>query len=153
MIDVLMLAGAVSQVAGAISSSVQAGKDLTSIMPLAGRLAKLDSEIQLADAGKHRSFISKLGAPAEEAMAIAQAKAKHKEAMDELRSVCRLYGPSGFWDSFQKELTAARVRHKEELERKAKARDQLVWGISLTFGVLIFLAGTAAMIYFAAELA
>jgi hypothetical protein len=151
MIDVLMLAGAVSTVAKAISSSVKAGKDLTSIIPQVGKLAKLDSEIQLADAGKHKSFIGKLGAPAEEAMAIAQAKAKHKEAMDELRSVCRLYGPSGFWDSFQRELAAARVRHKKELEAKAKVRDQIVATISAIFGILVAISGTSLMLYAVAE--
>lgn len=149
MIEVMALASSVSTIAGAISSAVKAGKDFNSIIPLAGRLAKLDCEIQMADNGKHKSFLGKLGSTTEEAFAIADAKAKHKQAMDELRSICRLYGPVGFYDSFQKELVAARKRHKEELERQAETRDKIVWGITMTIGVLVFIAGVAGMIYVA----
>ena len=42
MIEVLALAGAVTKIAGGISSAVKAGKDLNSLMPSFGKLAKLD---------------------------------------------------------------------------------------------------------------
>jgi hypothetical protein len=64
----------------------------------------------------------------------------HKEAMETLRSHCRLYGPP-------REQAEARKRQKEALEAQAAARDRLFWGISLTLGITIFLAGTAAMIW------
>jgi hypothetical protein len=49
MIEVLALAGAVTKIAGAVSSAVKAGGDVADLLPHFGRLAKLDSEIQLAE--------------------------------------------------------------------------------------------------------
>jgi hypothetical protein len=72
---------------------------------------------------------------------------KHKEAMDELRQTCRLFGPPGMWDLVVKEQAAARQRHKDALELQAKKRDQLFWGLSLAVGVIIFLGGTGVMIW------
>ena len=145
MIEVLALASAVSQISGAISSAITAGKDVSSLMPKFGELAKLESEIQLAENGKHKGPLGRLSSSEEEGFAIAQAKMKHKEAMDELRSACQLYGPPGMWDLVVKEQAAARQRHKEELEKQAAARDKLFWGLSLTAGVLVFIIGLAAM--------
>jgi len=71
----------------------------------------------------------------------------HKEAMETLRSHCRLYGPPGMWDLVVREQAEARKRQKEALEAQAAARDRLFWGISLSLGVLIFVSGTAAMIW------
>ena len=51
MIEVLALASAVSTVAGGISSAVQAGKDVGSILPQFGKLAKLEADIHLAEKG------------------------------------------------------------------------------------------------------
>ena len=145
MIEVLALAGAVTKVAGAVSSAVKAGSDVADLLPNFGKLAKLDSEIQLAEKGKHKGPLGRLSSSEEEGFAIAQAKMKHKEAMDELRSACQLYGPPGMWDLVVKEQAAARQRHKEALEQRAAARDKLFWGLSLTAGVLIFIIGLAAM--------
>ena len=44
-------------------------------------------------------------------------------------------------------MAEARKRHKEALEEQAKRRDQMFWGLSLTAGVLIFIAGIAFMIW------
>ena len=41
MIEVLALASAVSSIAGGISSAIQAGKDVNSVMPAFGKLANL----------------------------------------------------------------------------------------------------------------
>ena len=92
MIEVLALAGAVTKIAGAVSSAVKAGGDVADLLPHFGKLAKLDSEIQLAEKGKHKGPLGRLSSSEEEGFAIAQAKMKHKEAMDELRSACQLYG-------------------------------------------------------------
>src|SRR5210317_607721 len=147
MIEVLALAGAVTKIAKGISSAVQAGKDVNSLMPHFGKLAKLEADIAVAESGRHKGPLGRLTSSEEEGFAIAQAKMKHKEAQNELREVCRLYGPPGMWDLVVKEQAAARVRHKEALEAQAKARDRLFWGISLTIGVLLFLGGTGAMIW------
>lgn len=145
MIEVLALAGAVTKIAGAVSSAVKAGGDVADLLPHFGKLAKLDSEIQLAEKGRHKGPLGRLSSSEEEGFAIAQAKMKHKECMDELRSACQLYGPPGMWDLVVREQAAARQRHKEALEQQAAARDKLFWGLSLTAGVLIFIIGLGAL--------
>ena len=90
MIEVLALAGMVTKVAGSISSAIKAGKDVNSIMPAFGKLANLESEINLAESGKHKSPLGRLTSSEEEGFAIAQAKMAHKKALSELRSMCRL---------------------------------------------------------------
>ena len=147
MIEVLALAGAVSQIAGSISAAVKAGRDVSDLLPHFGRLAKLDADIQAAEAGKHKGPLGRLTSSEEEGFAIAQAKMKHKEATDMLRETCQLFGPPGMWDLVQKEQAAARKRQQEAIEMQAKQRDQMFWGISVVLGVLIFVGGCVAMIY------
>ena len=114
---------------------------MSSIMPMFGKLAGLEAEIQAAEKGRHKGPLRRLTSSEEEGFAIAQAKMKHKEAMDELRSICMLYGPPGMWDLVVKEQAAARKRQQERLEEEAKARDQLFWGIGITLGIIIFIGG------------
>lgn len=147
MIEVLALAGAVTKIAGAVSSAVKAGGDVADLLPHFGKLAKLEADIGLAEQGRHKGPLGRLTSSEEEGFAIAQAKMKHKECMDELRSACQLYGPPGMWDLVVKEQAAARQRHKEALELQAKQRDRLFWGISLVVGVVIFVGGVAGMIW------
>ena len=147
MIEVLALAGAVTKIAGGISSAVQAGRDVHTLMPHFGKLAKLEADINLAEQGRHKGPLGRLTSTEEEGFAIAQAKMAHKDAMDTLRSHCKLYGPPGMWDLVVKEQAAARIRQKEALEAQAAARDKLFWGITIALGVVIFLAGTFIMIW------
>jgi len=147
MIEVLALAGAVTKIAGGISSAVQAGRDVHTLMPHFGKLAKLEADINLAEQGRHKGPLGRLSSSEEEGFAIAQAKMAHKDAMDTLRSHCKLYGPPGMWDLVVKEQAAARMRQKEALEAQAAARDKLFWGITIALGVVIFLAGTSLMIW------
>ena len=147
MIEVLALAGAVTKIAGAVSSAVKAGSDVADLLPHFGKLAKLEADIGIAEQGRHKGPLGRLTSSEEEGFAIAQAKMKHKECMDELRSACQLYGPPGMWDLVVKEQAAARQRHKEALELQAKQRDRLFWGISLVVGVVIFVGGVAGMIW------
>lgn len=147
MIEVLALAGAVSQIAGAISSGIQAGRDVGSLLPSFGKLASLEAEITLAEQGRHKGPLGRLSSSEEEGFAIAQAKMKHKEAMDQLRSMCHLYGPPGMWDLVVREQTAARIRRQKLLEEESAARDKLFWILSLSFGIFIFVAGVSLMIW------
>ena len=119
MIEVLALASAVSSIAGSISSAIQAGKDVNSIMPAFGKLASLEAEISIAESGRHKGPLGRLTSSEEEGFAIAQAKMKHKEVMDELRSVCRLFGPPGMWEIVVREQTAARIRRQQALDDEA----------------------------------
>ena len=120
MIDVLAFAGAVMTVAGAISASVKAGCDVSDLLPHFGNLAKLDAEIEAAEADKHKGPLGRLASSEQEGFAIAQAKMKYKEAQAELKSACQLYGPTGMWDLVVKEQAAARKRQQEAFEAQAR---------------------------------
>ena len=147
MIEVLALASAISSIAGSVSSAVKAGKDVGSILPQFGKLAKLEADIHACENGRHKGPLGRLSSTEEEGFAIANAKMKHKEAMDELRSVCRLYGPPGMWEQVVKEQGLARGRQKKLLEAEAARRDTIFWFVSLAIGVLCFLVGSSVMIW------
>ena len=152
MIEVLALASAVKAISGAISAAVKAGRDATSLMPEFGKLAKLDAEIRLAETGKHKGFLGRLSSSEEEGFAIAEAKMAHKQAVDDLRSVCQLYGPPDMWQTVLREQAAARVRHSKALKDQANQRDKIVYIISMVFGAMLFLILTALMIFGASTL-
>ena len=153
MIEVLALASAVSTIAGSISSAIQAGKDVNSIMPAFGKLASLEAEIGIAEKGRHKGPLGRLTSTEEEGFAIAQAKMKHKEVTDELRSICRLYGPPGMWESVVHEQAKARKRRKDALEEEAAKRDRIFYFITVVVGVLLFSLGTGGLFWGAAILA
>jgi len=152
MIEVLALAGAVKAVSGAISAAVKAGKDATSLMPEFGRLAELDADIKLAESGKHKGFLGKLTSTEAEGFAIAEAKLAHKQAVDDLRSVCRLYGPPDMWETVLREQAAARVRHATALKAQADKRGKIVAIISMTFGAVLFFILSGLIIFGASTL-
>ena len=60
MIEVVALAGAINSISGAITSSIQAGRSLSQLAPQVAKLGALDSQIQAAEAGKHKGILSKL---------------------------------------------------------------------------------------------
>ena len=153
MIEVLALASAVSTISNSISNAVKAGRDVGSVLPAFGKLAKLEADISLAEKGKHKGPLGRLTSTEAEGFAIARAKMAHKQAMDDLRSVCRLYGPSGMWDVVVKEQAAARRRRKEALEEQARKRDRLFYGLTISLAVSVFFLGTAGLFWGAAILA
>ena len=153
MIEVLALASAVSTIAGGISSAIQAGKDVNSVMPAFGKLANLEAEIGIAERGRHKGPLGRLTSTEEEGFAIAQAKMKHKEVTDELRSICRLYGPPGMWESVVHEQAKARKRRKDALEAEAAKRDRIFYFLTVLFGIVLFALGTAGLFWGAAILA
>ena len=153
MIEVLALASAVSTVASSISSAIQAGKDVNSVMPAFGKLANLEAEIGIAERGRHKGPLGRLTSTEEEGFAIAQAKMKHKEVTDELRSICRLYGPPGMWESVVHEQAQARKRRKDALEAEAAKRDRIFYFITVIIAVLVFALGTGGLFWGAAILA
>tara|TARA_R110001599_G_scaffold162297_2_gene351458 strand:+ start:29 stop:502 length:474 start_codon:yes stop_codon:yes gene_type:complete len=153
MIEVLALASAVSTIAGGISSAIKAGKDVNSVMPAFGKLANLEAEIGIAEKGRHKGPLGRLTSTEEEGFAIAQAKMKHKEVTDELRSVCRLYGPPGMWESVVHEQAQARKRRKDALEAESAKRDKLFYLLTVIACVIIFGLGTAGLFWGAAILA
>ena len=153
MIEVLALASAVSTVASSISSAVQAGKDVGSILPAFGKLAKLEADIHIAESGRHKGPLGRLTSSEEEGFAIAQAKMKHKECMEELRSICMLYGPPNMWQTVVREQAAARKRRKDFLDAQAAKRDRMFYFITVSLAVIVFGLGTGGLLYGAAILA
>ena len=77
MIEVLALAGAVTKIAGGISSAIKAGKDINGVMGSFGQLAKLESEIHLAESGKHKGPLGRMTSSE------AEARKRHKLALEE----------------------------------------------------------------------
>jgi len=153
MIEVLALASAVSTIAGSISSAVQAGKDVGSVLPAFGKLAKLEADIHIAESGRHKGPLGRLTSTEEEGFAIANAKMKHKEAIDSLRSICQLYGPPGMWETVIREQAAARKRRADFLNAQAQKRDKIFYLATVIIAVLVFALGTAGLFWGAAILA
>ena len=153
MIEVLALAGAVSKIASSISSAIQAGKDVNSIMPQFGKLADLEADIGMAESGKHKTPLGRLSGNTQEAYAIASAKMAHKEAMNQLRSDCRLYGSPGLWDSVVFEIAESRKRRKKALEEQAEKRDRIFYFLSIAIAIVVVSLGSAGLIWVAAILA
>jgi multidrug resistance efflux pump len=147
MIEVLALAGAVTKIATSVSSAVRAGKDITSVMPAFGKLANLEAQINIAEAGRHKGPLGRLTSTEEEGFAIAQAKMKYKQVQDELRSVCHLYGPPGMWDLVVREQSAARLRKKKALEEEAERRDKLFWILSVAAGIVFFFIASGLLLW------
>ena len=123
MIEILTLAASVTKVAGAISSGIKAGKDLSSLMPQIGKLGQLDAEIQIAESGQHKGVIGKLTSTEQDAYAISQAKLAHKRAMNELRSHMTLFGELGSWEAFQREIECNAADAQIYLNCKLKRKD------------------------------
>ena len=153
MIEVLALASAVGTVSKSISSAVKAGKDIGSVLPAFGKLANLEADIALAESGKHKGPLGRLTSSEAEGFAIAQAKMAHKQAMDDLRSVCRLYGPAGMWESVVFEQAQARKRRKDALEAYAKRRDNIFYGLTLALCISVAVLGSLGLVWVAAILA
>lgn len=153
MIEVLALASAVSTIAGSISSAVQAGKDVGSVLPAFGKLAKLEADIHIAESGRHKGPLGRLSSTEKEGFAIANAKMKHKEAIDNLRSICQLYGPPGMWETVIREQAAARKRRADFLNAQAQKRDKIFYLVTVIIAVLAFALGTAGLFWGAAILA
>lgn len=141
MIEILTLAASVTKVAGAISSGIKAGRDVASLMPMIGKLGELDAEIQIAETGQHKGVISKLTSTEQDAFAISQAKLSHKRAMNELRSYMMLFGETGSWETFQRELGIQRRRKADLLKLQAKKKRRQEMMIALAVFAIMVISG------------
>ena len=148
MIEVVALAGAINSISGAITSSIQAGRSLHQLAPNIAKLGALDSQVQMAQAGKHKGILSKLTSTESEAFSIAQAKMAHKKAMEKMRETMLLFGESGMWESFNKELADARARKKRQLEELSKIRKRNELIIACIIGAVFFGIGSYGAIYY-----
>ena len=69
---------------------------------------------------------------------MAQAKMAHKQAMKKMRETMLLFGESGMWESFNKELADARARKKRQLEELSKIRKRNELIIACVIGAVLF---------------
>ena len=148
MIEVVALAGAINSISGAITSSLQAGRSLSQLTPHISKLGALDSQIQIAQAGKHKGILSKLTSTESEAFAITQAKMAHKNAMEKIRETMQLFAPFGTWEAFNKELADARVRKKKQLEELSRIRKRNELTVACIIGAVVFGLGSYGAVYY-----
>jgi len=147
IIEIMALAGAVTKVGGAISTAIKAGKDINALIPLAGKLGDLDAQIQVAETKGQKGYLGKLTSTEQEAMAITQAKMKHREVFEQLRSAMMIYGRPGTWETFCAEQAKIRARKAEALKEagRRKKKLELYAGIFVVF--LIVGGGAAALVW------
>ena len=106
------------------------------------------ARVQAAEAGKHKGILSSLTSTEAEALAITQAKMAHKQAMEKLRETMLLFGETGTWEAFNKNLADARARKKRQLEELSRIRKTKELIAALIIGALVFGGGSYAAVYF-----
>lgn len=147
VIEIMALAGAVAKVGGAISTAIKAGKDINALIPLAGKLGDLDAQIQVAETKGHKGYLGKLTSTDQEAMAITQAKMKHREVFAELRSAMMIYGRPGTWETFCSEQARIRARKAEALKQAGIKKKKIEMYVGITLAVLVLGGGAIGLIY------
>lgn len=131
MIDPISAFAAVSAASSAISSAIKAGKDLSSLSGQISRYAKAEAELNFGASRKKNSVFSKLTGAEQAGIDEFFRKEELDRMRSELRSIFNLYGKHGQWERLQAEIARQRQIQKEELEKRAKARDALILWTSI----------------------
>lgn len=152
MIDPMSAFAAVSAASGAISSAIKAGKDLSSLSGPISKYAKAEAELNFGATRKKNSLFSKMTGAEQAGIDEFFRQEELNSLRDEMRSIFMLYGKPGAWERLQAEIARQRQIQKEELERRAKIRDQIImWtviplmliaGAALLYVFISFLKGT-----------
>jgi len=137
MIDPITAFSAISAATGAISSAINAGKDISSLGGPIARYAKAEAELQVGAKQKRNSIFSKIGGVEENAINDFFKKEEVAQARAKLREMFMLYGKQGQWERLQAEIARQRKLQMEAIEEETrkKARNQsiiLVGVISLS---------------------
>ena len=72
----------------------------------------------------------------------------HKQAMEKLRETMLLFGETGTWESFNKNLADARARKKKQLEELSRIRKRNELIAACLIGAAVFAVGSYIAIYF-----
>ncbi len=131
MIDPMSAFAAVSAASSAISGAIKAGKDLSSLSGPISRYAKAEAELNFGASRKKNSVFSKLTGAEQAGIDEFFRKEELDRMRSELRSIFNLYGKHGQWERLQAEIARQRQIQKEELEKRAKARDALILWTSI----------------------
>ena len=143
MIDPISAFSMISSAAGAISGSIKAGKDLSSLSGPISRYAKAEAQLNFGAARKKKSIFSKMTGAEQAGIDEFFRKEELDSLRAEMRSIFLLYGKPGAWERLQAEIARQRQMQKDELERRARVRDAIImWTV-----IPAFLIAAAAVLY------
>ena len=145
MIDPMSAFAAVSAASSAISSAVKAGKDLHSLSGPISKYAKAEAELNFGATRKKNSLFSKMTGAEQAGIEAFFKQEELNHLRSELRSIFQIYGKPGAWERLQAEIARQRAEQKEELERRARVRDAIIFWTVLP---VIFIAGAAVLYLF-----
>jgi hypothetical protein len=143
MIDPISAFSMISSAAGAISGSIKAGKDLSSLAGPISRYAKAEAELNFGAARKKKSIFSKMTGAEQAGIDAFFKQEQLDELRKEMRSIFQIYGKPGAWERLQAEIARQRQIQKDELERRAKVRDAIILWTALPAIVI----GGAGLLY------
>jgi len=126
MIDPISAFSIISSAAGAISGSIKAGKDLSSLSGPISRYAKAEAQLNFGAARKKKSIFSKMTGAEQAGIDSYFRQIELDNLRKEMREVITIYGKPGAWQALQAEIARQRQIQKEELERRAKVRDAII---------------------------
>tara|TARA_R100001460_G_scaffold2629_1_gene8389 strand:- start:16902 stop:17363 length:462 start_codon:yes stop_codon:yes gene_type:complete len=141
MIDPLTAFSAVSAASSAISSAIQAGRDISSLSGPISKYAKAEAQLQVGAKRKKNSLFSKIGNVEGNAVDEFFKKEEVAETRAKLREMFMLYGKPGQWQRLQAEIARQRKMQMEaiEEEQKRQARNKAITiVVFLTIGVAVF---------------
>ena len=144
MIDPMTAFSIISSASGAISSAIQAGKDMSSIAPKIKQMAEAEAELQFGASKKKNGFFSKFRPVDNNAIDEFFRKEEQKQAMDQLRETVMLYGRAGQWERLSAEIARHRAIHKNMLEHRAKQKQQMITmlvGGAAILGIAVMVIG------------
>ena len=126
MIDPISAFSMISSAAGAISGSIKAGKDLSSLSGPISRYAKAEAQLNFGAARKKKSIFSKMTGAEQAGIDSYFRQIELDNLRKEMREVITIYGKPGAWQALQAEIARQRQMQKDELERRAKVRDAII---------------------------
>ena len=126
MIDPISAFSMISSAAGAISGSIKAGKDLSSLSGPISRYAKAEAQLNFGAARKKKSIFSKMTGAEQAGIDEFFRKEELDQMRKQMREIFMIYGKPGSWERLQAEIARQRQMQKDELERRAKVRDAII---------------------------
>ena len=145
MIDPMTAYAAITSAAGAISSAIKAGRDLSSLSGQITKYAKAEADLSHGASTKKAGIFSKLGVVEANAIEKHFKQEEVKRLRDEMRSLFQLYGSPGQWERLQQVIAEERARQQKALKLAQHKRDQMITFLIIA-GALV-LAVVAIAIY------
>ena len=137
MIDPLSAYAAISAAAGAISSAIKAGRDISSLSGHISKYAKAEAELQHGVSAKKNGLFSKLGVVEENAIEKHFKQEEVKRLRNEMRSLFQLYGSPGQWERLQQTIAEERARQQRALKLAQHKRDQMITFLIVAAAIVV----------------